>query len=403
MLYKLVKMVCECSITLPTVSDADHPPLFDVRGGEKRRGLRDDEENPLGLDQELPEQVQETSEGEPESSGSLALGGEPEDREPNRESNDFERRGSTQPPIRSPAEGLFGPALGSSFGQTSSSNIGSIAGSRAITPQQQAYIRAQAAFPDHLPPGITPTQSALFPNQGHNRQGSRFSFANANDNQSQSTSVKLAANPRIMAQQSSMMPSTFASQPGSQFYPSTMPGPPPGLKSTGTPPSMFGQNHGFGGSGFGGAPKDTNELLQNLIRGRGAASQAHDAGKREYMFSTYPNQYPPSSTSSTPAPAPNPASGLLAPLYGNQPGAFPDYGSKQKKKGKKHRHANTSSSGGSGLVDLVDPSILQASRMQQHQQQSNAGVAQGLFGGQSQGGYTQNMMYGGTAGYGRWT
>jgi CCR4-NOT transcription complex subunit 4 len=401
MLFRLVKVMYECSITFPAASDTDYPPLFDVRGGEKRRGLRDDEENPLGVDQEVPEQVQESSEGEPESSGSLALGGEPEDREPNRESHDFERRGSTQPPIqRSPADGLFGPALGSNFGQTSSS-IGSIAGSRAITPQQQAYMRAQAGFTDHLPPGITPNQSSLFQNQGHNRQGSRFSFANANDNQSQSTSVKLAANPRIMAQQSSMMPSTFASQPGNQFYASTMPGPPPGLKSTGTPPSMFGQNHGFGGSGFGGAPKDQNELLHSIIRGRAGGSQAHDAGKREYMFSSYPNQYPPSSTSSTPAPAP--ASALLASLYGNQPGAFPDYGSKQKKKGKKHRHANTSSSGGSGLVDLVDPSILQASRMQQHQQQSNAGVGQGLFGGQSQGGYNQNMMYSSGAGYGRWS
>lgn len=400
MLYKLVKLICECSIAVPPASDSDYPPLFDPRGGEKRRHLRDDEESSLGVNQEVPEQVQEPSEGEPESSGSLALGGEPEDREPNREAHDFERRGSTQPPIqRSPADGLFGPALGSNFGGQATSNIGSIAGSRAITPQQQAYMRAQAAFTDHLPPGIAPTQSSLFQNQGHNRQGSRFSFANANDSQSQSTSVKLAANPRIMAQQSSMMPSSFPSQPGSQFYPSTMPGPPPGLQSTGTPPSMFGQNHAFGGSGFGGAPKDQNDLLQSFIRGRGAGSQAHDAGKREYMFSSYPNQYPPSSTSSTPAPAP--ASGLLASLYGNQPGAFPDYGSKQKKKGKKHRHANTSSSGGSGLVDLVDPSILQASRMQQHQQQSNAGVGQGLFGGQSQGGYNQNMMYGG-AGYGRW-
>ncbi|OIW25283.1 RNA recognition domain-containing protein [Coniochaeta ligniaria NRRL 30616] len=395
LLLKLVKTICQCSISFPTASDADYPPLFDVRGWEKRRGLRDDEANSLGVDQEVAEQMQESSEGEPESSGSLALGGEPEDREPPRETHDFERRGSTQPPIqRSPADGLFGPALGSNFSQATS-NIGSIAGSRAITPQQQAYMRAQAAFTDHLPPGITPTQSSLFQNQGHNRQGSRFSFANANDNHSQSTSVKLAANPRIMAQQSSMMPSTFPSQSGSQFYPGTMPGPPPGLKSTGTPPNMFGQNHGFGGSGFGGAPKDSNDLLQSFIRGRGAGSQAHDAGKREYLFSSYPNQYPPS-TSSTPAPA----SGLLASLYGNQPGAFPDYGSKQKKKGKKHRHANTSSSGGSGLVDLVDPSILQASRMQ-HQQQSNAGVGQGLFGGQSQGGYNPNMMYGGT-GYGRW-
>jgi CCR4-NOT transcription complex subunit 4 len=131
--------------------------------------------------------------------------------------------------------------------------------------------------------------------------------------------------------------------------------------------------------------------MLNMLRARGAASgsQVHDS-KREYMFPSF-LQYP--SASSTPAPA----SGLQASLYGPQTGAFQDFGQKQKKKGKKHRHANTSSSGGGGLVDLADPSILQA-RMQ-HQQQSNAGVGQGLYGGQAQGGYNPNMMYGG---YGRW-
>jgi CCR4-NOT transcription complex subunit 4 len=244
-----------------------------------------------------------------------------------------------------------------------------------------------------MPPGISPQN--LFQSQGHNRQSSRFNFAN--DNASSATNIKLAANPRIMAQQSSMMPSSFQSQSSNQFYGTSVPGPPPGLKSTGTPPSMF--NQGFGaGSGFGGAHKDSsNDLLQTLIgRNRGGSAQSQDVGKREYMISSFSNQYPPSSTS-TPAPA----SGLLASLYGNHPGAFQDFGSKQKKKGKKHRHANTSSSGGSGLVDLTDPSILQA-RMQ-HQPQSNASVAgqQGLFGGgQSQGGYNPNMMY--NTAHGRW-
>jgi len=52
-----------------------------------------------------------------------------------------------------------------------------------------------------------------------------------------------------------------------------------------------------------------------------------------------------------------------------------------------------------GKLDLADPSILQA-RMQ-HQQQSNAGVGQGLFGGQAQGGYNPSMMYNNT-GFARW-
>jgi CCR4-NOT transcription complex subunit 4 len=122
-------------------------------------------------------------------------------------------------------------------------------------------------------------------------------------------------------------------------------------------------------------------MIRDVLRGRGPAigGQLHDASKREYMFPSFLQQYP--SASSTPAPA----SGLLATLYGPQTGAFHDYGQKQKKKGKKHRHANTSSSGGGGLVD-ADPSILRY----QHQPQSNAGVGQGLFGGQAQGGY----MYG---------
>jgi CCR4-NOT transcription complex subunit 4 len=155
---------------------------------------------------------------------------------------------------------------------------------------------------------------------------------------------------------------------------------------------MFGQ---FGGQGFN-APKDnSSEILQSLMgRNRAGNSQSHDAGKREFMISSFSNQYPPSSTS-TPAPAP----GLLPSLYGGTPSAYQDMSSKQKKKGKKHRHANTSSSGGSGLVDLADPSILQV-RMQ-HQSQGSAGVGQGLFGGQSQGGYNHNnMMYNNN--YGRW-
>jgi len=382
--------------------DVEYPPLFDIRGGARRRAmLRSDEDAGLPDDQEQVVEAREPSEGEPESSGSLALGGEPEDRDHGREGHSsFDLRRAAQPPIqRSGTDGLFGPALGSTFTQSSAS-LGSV-GSRTMTPQQPAFMRPQGAFVDHAPPGIPQANLFQGQGQGHNRQGSRYSFANnENRDATSSTSVKLAGNPRIMAQQSSMMPTAFHNQPGqpgSQYYASSMPGPPPGLKSTGTPPSMFGQ-HGFGSAAFGGASKDSNEILQLINRGRGVGSQAHDAGKREYMFPSFSNQYPPSN-SSTPAPA----TSLLQSFYGSQPGAFQDFGSKQKKKGKKHRHANTSSSGGSGLVDLADPSILQARmQSQQHlQQQSNAGLGQGLFGGQSQGGYNNpGMMY--NAGYRTW-
>lgn len=400
---ELFKVIANCppdAFLPPKNKDDSYPPLFDVNGGAKRRAMREEDENRLGDHEEQVDNI-EASEGEPES-GSLALGGEPEDRDQGRDNGRYDqRRNPTQPPIqRTNTSELFGPSL-SGYAQNPTA-IGSIGG-RTITPQQQQqqqqqlFVRPQGSFADQMPPGISP-QSSLFQGQGHSRQQSRFSFAN--ENSSSSINVKSTADPRYMAQQSSMMPSTYRSQPGNQLY-SSIPGPPPGLKSAGSTPvngGMFGQGHSFGGSAFGAGSKDnSSELLQSIIRGRGAGStQAHEAAKREYF--PFSNQYPPS-TSSTPAPAPAP--GLLASLHGTQPGAFQDFGPKQKKKGKKHRHANTSSSGGSGLVDLADPSILQA-RMQHQQQGTSTGVGQGLYGGQTQGGYNPSMVYGNSVYGGRW-
>ncbi|KAL2161926.1 hypothetical protein VTH06DRAFT_7711 [Thermothelomyces fergusii] len=295
-----------------------YPPLFDIRGGMRRRALRAAEEGSSVAEQQSGG-AQEASEGEPESSGSLALGGEPEDRDHGRDGSGFDPRRVAQPPIqRAGTSDLFGQAVGSGFAQASA-GLGAIGGSRTVTPQQPAFMRQPGNYVDHLS-----AQASLFQGQGHNRQGSRFNFSNDGRDAASATSVKLAANPRIMAQQSSMMPSSYHNQAAGQYYASSMPGPPPGLKSTGTPPGVFGQ-HGFGSAAFGGATKDANEMLQ-LFRGRGAGGQTHDAGK----------------------------------------------------------------------LDLADPSILQARmQSQQHlQQQSNAGLGQGLFGGQSQGGYTNpGMMY----------
>ncbi len=393
-------------------ANATFPPLFDERGGEKRRAMREhQEEARLHLDQEsqadLRSVTEPLEEEEPES-GSLQLGGEPEDRDHGREINIVPgfhgqgRRPSTQLPIqRSMNGGPFGPSLSQNFPQ-SLSNLSSING-RTLTPLQQQQLllmknsQPQSNFIDQYPPGMGSQLgqgSAIFQGQGHNRQSSRYSFAN--EGSSTASSVKPSANPKMMAQQSSMMPSGHG---GNQFYGSSMPGPPPGLKSSGTPPigGMFGQGHTFGGSmagnsGFGGISKDNNnDMMRDVLRGRGPAvgGQLHDASKREYMFPSFLQQYP--SSSSTPAPA----SGLLASLYGPQTGAFHDFGQKQKKKGKKHRHANTSSSGGGGIVDLADPSILQA-RMH------HGAAGQGQFGAQGQGGYNPNsMLYGGGYG-GRW-
>ncbi|KAH8816200.1 hypothetical protein F5884DRAFT_747704 [Xylogone sp. PMI_703] len=415
-LLELLKSIHSPLITFSSKggeSDAEllsaFPPLFDCNGGEKRRVMREQQEEArLHIEQETQAEhrsATEPGEEEEPGSGSLQLGGEPEDN--GRESNQtqsFQRRPSSQLPIQK------GGAFGSAIGQNYAPNIGNLSSinGRTLTPQQQQQLlllksgQPQSGFVDQFTPGVGLSQSSLFQQQGHNRQSSRYSFAN--DGAAGSASVKPSANPKLMAQQSSMMPPLGHSQQGNQFYGSSMPGPPPGLKSSGTPPisgGMFGQGQSFAGSlgssMFSASQKDSNsDILRDMLRGRGGVtpggSQVHDTGKREYMFPSFLQQYP--STSSTPAPA----SGHLASLYGPQTGAFHDFGQKQKKKGKKHRHANTSSSGGGGLVDLADPSILQA-RMQ-HQQQSNAGVGQGLFGGQAPGGYNPSMMYG--AGFTRW-
>ncbi|KAM0444269.1 hypothetical protein ACHAO4_010311 [Trichoderma viride] len=357
------------SFVTPQANELD-PPLFDIRGGEKRKAMREDDDARIGGDQKNAAEGQVHSESEAETGGSLALGGEPEERDMAGDGQAFEHRHiNTFPPIhRNNADTLFGPALsGSNF------NPGTNQMGRGITPQQLMSLRPQSGFGEQVPSGLS--GQTTFPSQGHNRQSSRFSFMA--DSPPAATNLKFTANPRVMGQQSSMLPASLQSSGNSHFFGSSMPAPPPGLKSTNTPPNIFGQ--GFGGSAFGNATKDSSgDLLQSLIgRSRGGGNQPHDGGKREYMISSFSNQYPPPSTS-TPAPT----SGLLASLYGNHPGAFQDFGSKQKKKGKKHRHANTSSSGGSGLVDLADPSILQA-RMQ-HQSQSNTGVNQGVFSGQSQ-------------------
>jgi CCR4-NOT transcription complex subunit 4 len=412
-LVNLLKSINEPELSFSIVApsdenDSSYPPLFDEYGGEKRTARKlqiQEEEARLRLEEESQEEEQlvpePVDEEEPES-GSYQLGGEPEDRDSGREIATFQRQPSAQLPIQRTNNGPVGPP--GNFPRNLS-NLSSING-RTMTPQQQQLmlstsLQQQTSFMDQYSPSIgsqSGQNSGLFQQQGHNRQSSRYNFSN--DSSSGSSAIKPSANAKIMAQQSSMMPNHQASN---QFYGSSIPGPPPGLKSTGTPPigGMFGQGHAFGGSmgtGFG-IKENNNDMLRDMLRGRGniGGGQSHDTGKREFMFPSFLQQYP--SASSTPAPASS--SGLMSSLYGPQTGpAFHDFSQKQKKKGKKHRHANTSSSGGGGLVDLVDPSILQA-RMQ-HQQQSNAGVGQGLFSGQAQGGYNPNLMYGGANFNTRW-
>ncbi len=413
------------------------PLLIDPNGGLKRYRMEKErekerlrqEDEAQQNDSKALESQNTAEEDENPGSGSLQLGGEPEDdgRQSAGGRQSSEPRSAIQPPFMNSTSGL---PFGSSFFGNNQMMQG-----RSLTPQQhqqhQQHQQQQQQLAllrglNHQSPVNTPTQQGFsgqtsqhhhqqsnpFQNQGqsfgipgHTRQASRFTFAN--DSSSASTAIKPNTNPQLMAQQSAMMPSSHNKHFQQQtmqppimnkphFY-SGVQGPPPGLKSSGTPPisggGMFGQGHGFtqpvgGPSGLNGlgAIKNTNEqLMQNLLRGRGDTlnGSGPDVGKREFEFSSLQN----------PAASNAPASALLSSLYGSQLGAYNGYQEhnlqKQKKKGKKHRHANTSSSGGGGIVDLADPSILQA-RMH------HGGAGQGQFGLQGQGGYNTNgMMYNG--------
>ncbi|KAK4696968.1 CCR4-NOT transcription complex subunit 4, partial [Lecanoromycetidae sp. Uapishka_2] len=408
------------------------PPLFDRNGGLIRwRREQEDERRRQKLEEERTalRAMSAVEEDEAPASGSLQLGGEPETQEEPKENSgriSSLHRGTIQPPFASANSFAFG---GSNFQARNVANP-----TRTLTPQQQHQLslirsdsnRQSPVNPNQFQSGYTGNTSlhhhqqsnpfqmqnqAFTTAQGHTRQASRFDFAN--DSTSASTAVKPVANPQLMAQQSAMMPANqnklFQNQGLQQqtahsnhFY-SGVQGPPPGLKSSGTPPisggGMFGQGHGFasamgGSAGFGGnvgSKTGNDDLMRDLIRNRNGSinGQGSDIGKREFKF-PFAQQ---------PLTSDAPASSLLSSLYGSQFGAHYGYQDnnpqKQKKKGKKHRHANTSSSGGGGIVDLADPSILQA-RMH------HGAPGQGQFGAQGQGGFTPNsMMYGG--GYGsRW-
>nr|POF04511.1 general negative regulator of transcription subunit 4 [Quercus suber] len=361
-----------------SLSEADfnivknYPPLFDKSGGAATRLRMQRKEEQSRLERDVLALQQHGSAGEDDSlemSGSLQLGGEPEERA---------GLGPTTSTIHPPRkEGVMDQQF--QFGGDSSSP-GS--GDRGITSQQQSQLllqtikapSEQASYLNHS----SATQNPILPSgnsapPGHQRNVSRYSFAN---DSASATTVKPVANPKLMSQQSSIMPqpgsAQFANQQdqrlagnNQQFFTSNVQGPPPGLKTSGTPPvsggMTFGQGHGFatGGLVYGNNVTGRNaneELMRNLLRGRDNSMDT--TAKRESHYMSPSNQF-----HSTTAAAVYPSVG-----FGAQQFAF-DSQDKQrsKKKSKKHgRHGNTSSSVSSANENggSEHPHMLQA-RLQQ--------------------------------------
>jgi len=244
-----------------------------------------------------------------------------------------------------------------------------------MTPQQQQQMLLQNRpnqgsylnNPSQAPFGQQPSHPP-----GHQRNASRYSFANES---SASTSVKPVGNPKLLSQQSSIMPPVGSNhfgaqhqQPhGSSFYTTNVQGPPPGLRTTGTPPvsggMTFGQGHGFATGGIqysAGASRNSNEeMMRNLLVQRRDAPGAPGADQAKREYSSFPtnNTY----GSSQPGAFPT-ATGSLA-----ASGAFPtgppsNYSlssfsgeeKRGKKKTKRHKHNNPSSSSGGTNLNLGD-------------------------------------------------
>ncbi|WPH02603.1 Hypothetical protein R9X50_00546800 [Acrodontium crateriforme] len=339
------------------------PPLFDEDGGAKRRVRRQHAEEQRRMEQEVQSFQQPPDvepEDNPEMSGSLQLGGEPEE------------RGTTQSrPLGQ--EGILDQRFQFGGGVSSPGSI-----DRVLTPQQQQQllqtIKGTNEPGSYINSGFQVGAQGSNAPTGHQRNVSRYSFAN---DASASTAVKPVASQKLINQQSSIMPQAGSNQFGNnqQFFTSNVQGPPPGLKTTGTPPvsggMTFGQGHGFatGGLQYGVNTSGRNaneEMMRNLLRGREGGIDA--AAKRELNF-TSPNNF--SSTAAYPQSTANTFAGQQYGFDGSDK-------QRSKKKGKRSgRHANTSSSVSSGADGNVDSHLLQA-RLQ------GAGAMNG-FGGQAAG------------------
>ncbi|KAL2818768.1 hypothetical protein BDW59DRAFT_151806 [Aspergillus cavernicola] len=317
----------------------NHPSFIDPYGGVKRRAMREKAE------QERAKREQEhlqsaTAEDEGRESGSLQLGGEPDDANPPRGRAGRESHGAIQPPSQQGT--TDSSAVGSPVSATSHQFQGINLNTRSLTPLQQQQLMLLKSAGNRQTGPVDPITNAAFEQaaqtqqsllqsqvaqlnalQAQNRQNSRFSFTN-------DVNSKNLPNSRMLNQQTSLMQSgtpnpLAAPSPqhtlANNYYTSGVQGPPPGLKTAGTPPisggGMFAQGHGFttnANVGLGSKQEANPELMRELLRSRSGTN----------------------------------ASGLQ---------------------------------GQENKLDLADPSILQA-RM--HQVGANAVAGQGLYGSQGQ-------------------
>ncbi|TPR04723.1 hypothetical protein CAN33_0031160 [Aspergillus niger] len=332
----------------------NHPSFIDPYGGVKRRAMREKaEQERVRREQELLQSA--AAEEESRESGSLQLGGEPDDAMPPRGRSGRESHGAIQPPSQQGT--TTNSAVGSPVSATSHQFQQLNLAGRSLTPLQQQQLlllksagNQQAGLVDQLQGGLNSaaldqaaqvrqgllqSQMAQFNAlQAQSRQNSRFTFANE-------ANAKNIPNVRMLSQMQAGTPNPLAA-PSPQhglagnYFTSGVQGPPPGLKTAGTPPisggGMFAQGHGFttnANLGLGsnlGKQEANPELMRELLRGRSGANagglQGQEAAKREFMFPfLQQHQTPPPLT---------PGNGLLSSFYVDE--EFPPLGAQPKDK-----------------------------------------------------------------------
>ncbi|KAL2861721.1 hypothetical protein BJX68DRAFT_10518 [Aspergillus pseudodeflectus] len=295
----------------------NHPSFIDPYGGVKRRAMREKaEQERAKREQELLQST--TAEDEGRESGSLQLGGEPDDANPPRGRVSRESHGAIQPPSQQGT--TTSSAVGSPVSAAGHQFQGINLNTRSLTPLQQQQLmllrsagnqqaNQQAGLADPVQSGIssaTPEQAIqarqgllqsqaaqLNALQAQNRQNSRFSF---ND-----VGAKNLPNSRLINQQMSSLMQSGSLNPlaapspqhtlGNNFYTSGIQGPPPGLKTAGTPPisggGMFAQGHGFtsnaGLGGLSGKQEANPELMRELLRSRSGTNASGLQGQDKHL------------------------------------------------------------------------------------------------------------------------